>query len=107
MEKDSPINRSINESKNNGCIKTWKYLVLSWMKLYIDCTFDGREVSFDEKTLPTKHTHLTFETPHHYVHYLDTRKFSRMSVTNDLSRYFGEAFELEPFDDALTVDYLK
>lgn len=112
LEKDSPypidqlMNRRITDVLRRG-----KYLIfeldesLYWI---VHLRMEGKFHLYDNKKPPTKHTHLTFETGHHYVHYLDTRKFSRMSVTNDLSRYFERKhLGLEPFDDALTVDYLK
>ncbi|AMC93421.1 DNA-formamidopyrimidine glycosylase [Erysipelothrix larvae] len=56
---------------------------------------------------PTKHTHLIFKTHHYVVHYLDTRKFSRFALTNDLDAYLeSKHLGLEPFDEQLTSSYL-
>lgn len=69
---------------------------------------EGKFHLYKEETAPSKHTHLIIQTDGHWIHYLDTRKFSRMAVTQDPDAYFlRKNLGLEPFDPALTWQFLK
>ncbi len=88
-----------------------KYLVFGFSNgLYwvVHLRMEGKFHLFDAFQEKSKHTHLILKTPHTLVHYLDTRKFSRMAVVDDLDTYFqGKHLGLEPFDKKLDVAYLQ
>ena len=67
---------------------------------------EGKYYLYDHVTPKTKHTHLILSTNYRYIHYLDTRKFSRMAVVKDLDGYLQtKKLGLEPFDEKLTGSY--
>lgn len=77
---------------------------LSWI---IHLRMEGKFNLYTQETVPTKHTHLVLKTNEHEVHYLDTRKFSRMAIIQDVETYFiNKGLGLEPWDDKLDAKYL-
>ena len=69
---------------------------------------EGKFHLYEGETTPSKHTHLILQTEKHWIHYLDTRKFSRMAITTDPDGYFKKKnLGLEPFDSKLNWKYLK
>lgn len=76
----------------------------SWV---LHLRMEGKFHLYDKKTPFDKHTHLWIETEKHQVHYLDTRKFSRMAVVDDLEAYFIEKnLGVEPFSNKFTAKHL-
>ncbi|CAM4341117.1 bifunctional DNA-formamidopyrimidine glycosylase/DNA-(apurinic or apyrimidinic site) lyase [Erysipelothrix aquatica] len=74
----------------------------------IHLRMEGKFHLYDSQQRPNTHTHLTFNTANHYVHYLDTRKFSRMVVTKHPEQFFeSKRLGYEPWDEKLTSEYLK
>lgn len=70
---------------------------------------EGKFNLYDHPIEPTKHTHLLLQTQHHHIHYLDTRKFSRMAIldNDDLDAYFmAKKLGLEPWDPQLVPAFL-
>ena len=111
LEKDSkfPI-EDIKGSKFESFDRRGKFLIFnfsngkSWV---LHLRMEGKFNLYDSETLPNKHTHLLIETENHHVHYLDTRKFSRMAVVDDLDNYFKEKnLGVEPFSVEFTPQYL-
>lgn len=88
-----------------GFSRRGKYLCFEFEEgLYwiVHLRMEGKFHLYGTKTKPALHTHLLIETEHHHVHYLDTRKFSRMAVIDDKDAYFitkklgPEPFGLDP-----------
>ncbi|QIK70209.1 bifunctional DNA-formamidopyrimidine glycosylase/DNA-(apurinic or apyrimidinic site) lyase [Erysipelothrix sp. HDW6C] len=68
---------------------------------------EGKFNLYDHPVRPHGHTHLVIETSHHHIHYLDTRKFSRMAVMDDPIAYLAtKSLGFEPWDSQLTGAYL-
>lgn len=88
-----------------------KYLIFGFSNgLYwiVHLRMEGKFHLYETPTLKNKHTHLTLIADGTHVHYLDTRKFSRMAITDNLNAYFEKKnLGLEPFDAKLTVSYLR
>lgn len=86
-----------------------KYLIFGFDNgLYwvVHLRMEGKYYLYDQKTVRTKHTHLVMQTNYRYIHYLDTRKFSRMAVVSDLDAYLAtKNLGYEPFDAQLTGKY--
>lgn len=77
---------------------------LTWI---IHLRMEGKFNLYTQDTEPNKHTHLILKSDHHEVHYLDTRKFSRMALVKDVETYFmNKGLGLEPWDDRLDGAYL-
>ncbi|NLW15835.1 MAG: bifunctional DNA-formamidopyrimidine glycosylase/DNA-(apurinic or apyrimidinic site) lyase [Erysipelothrix sp.] len=94
-----------------GFQRRGKYLIFNFdngMSWVVHLRMEGKFHLYKEETNPAKHTHLMFKVDDTYVHYLDTRKFSRMAVIKDLDAYFKtKNLGYEPFDEALSVSFLK
>ena len=87
-----------------------KYLIFEFEDCYwvVHLRMEGKFYLYDDITPITKHTHVEFKTQNHHVHYLDTRKFSRMAIISDLDAYFKtKNLGYEPFDPGLSVSFLK
>lgn len=68
---------------------------------------EGKFNLYQKETPITKHTHMVLKTENHWVHYMDTRKFSRMALVKDLDAYFKtKGLGLEPWDEAFDARYL-
>lgn len=68
---------------------------------------EGKFHLYREDTTRTRHTHLVIETEHNWVHYLDTRKFSRMTLVSDKDAYFArKKLGLEALSPELNGNYL-
>ncbi|WP_342621349.1 bifunctional DNA-formamidopyrimidine glycosylase/DNA-(apurinic or apyrimidinic site) lyase [Erysipelothrix sp. P66] len=68
---------------------------------------EGKFHLYDEVKVPSKHTHCVINFDGGTIHYLDTRKFSRMAVVSDPIRYLEtKNLGFEPFDPNLSGDYL-
>lgn len=86
-----------------------KYLIfkfdngLNWV---VHLRMEGKYYLYDTPTPKTKHTHLVIKTNYRQIHYLDTRKFSRMAVVSDLDGYLEtKKLGYEPFDEGCTGKY--
>lgn len=86
-----------------------KYLIFGFdNNLYwvVHLRMEGKYYLYDQPTPKTKHTHLILGTNYRSIHYLDTRKFSRMAVVSDLDAYLKtKKLGFEPFDPKLTGVY--
>ena len=112
LEEDSEysldflVRKTFTDFKRRG-----KYLIFELDSLYywvVHLRMEGKYHLYREPISPSKHTHLIFKADDTYVHYLDTRKFSRMAITTDLEGYFEtKKLGLEPFDERLDAKYLK
>lgn len=77
---------------------------LTWI---IHLRMEGKFNLYTQDMLATKHTHLILKTNQHVIHYLDTRKFSRMAIIKDVEKYFvSKGLGLEPWDQKLSAVYL-
>lgn len=75
--------------------------------LIVHLRMEGKFHLYQDIIEPNKHTHLLLKTNRHYIHYLDTRKFSRMALVRDVDRYFKiKGLGYEPWDNRLTPTYL-
>lgn len=86
-----------------------KYLIFQLEDLYwvVHLRMEGKFHLYEKETIPDKHTHLILKTQDHFIHYLDTRKFSRMAVVSDLTSYLStKKLGYEPFDENLNAEYL-
>lgn len=76
----------------------------SWI---VHLRMEGKFNLYQHPVEATKHTHLVFQTENHTVHYLDTRKFSRMALVENVEAYFvAKGLGLEPWDEMFTPDFL-
>lgn len=94
----------------HGFHRRGKYLIFEFEDVYwvIHLRMEGKFHLYDEEKNPDKHTHLIFKVEDQYVHYLDTRKFSRMAVVSNLEEYLeSKNLGYEPFDEALNAKFLK
>lgn len=86
-----------------------KYLIFGFdngLHWVVHLRMEGKYYLYDNPTPPTKHTHLLLKTNYREIHYLDTRKFSRMAVVSDLDAYLAtKKLGYEPFDSELTAQY--
>lgn len=102
---DHLVGASFTEFKRKG-----KYLIFGFDNgLYwvVHLRMEGKYYLYNDLTPPTKHTHLLMTTNYRYIHYLDTRKFSRMAVVSDLDGYLASKnLGLEPFDEGFDGKYL-
>lgn len=111
LEEESHSLSLLVGSQFIGFSRRGKYLVfnfsngLSWI---VHLRMEGKFHLYDTFQEKSKHTHLILITDQVYVHYLDTRKFSRMAVVDDVDAYFeGKNLGLEPFDTELNISYLQ
>lgn len=111
LENESYELRRLEQSQFVGFERRGKYLIfnfsngLSWI---VHLRMEGKFHLYDTYQPKSKHTHLILITEKTHVHYLDTRKFSRMAVVDDVDAYFEKRnLGLEPFDPKLNVAYLK
>lgn len=110
LEKDSlPLDVLKNKTFTNFR-RRGKYLIFEFDHTYkwiVHLRMEGKFHLYQEDIPKNKHTHLWLHVSDTYVHYLDTRKFSRMAVVRDEVAYFKtKNLGLEPFDLNLTGDYL-
>ncbi|CAM4188937.1 bifunctional DNA-formamidopyrimidine glycosylase/DNA-(apurinic or apyrimidinic site) lyase [Erysipelothrix inopinata] len=111
LETDSMYPMEILEGKKFvGFHRRGKYLCFEFSDGYywiIHLRMEGKFHLYGTHHRLTKHTHLLMQTEHHEIHYLDTRKFSRMAVTKDPDSYFmRKKLGFEPWDTHLTSSYL-
>lgn len=87
-----------------------KYLIFTFDNGYhwvVHLRMEGKYYLYNEAVAKSKHTHLIMKTNYRYIHYLDTRKFSRMAVVRDLDAYLKtKNLGYEPFDAQLTGSYV-
>lgn len=90
------VGKTITDFSRRG-----KYLVFEFDHAYawiVHLRMEGKFHLYEAPQRPTKHTHLVLECDDHTVHYLDTRKFSRMAVVSDVDAYFiAKKLGPEPF----------
>lgn len=102
---DKLVNQTFRDFKRRG-----KFLIFEFDDVYwiVHLRMEGKFHIYNQETPPTKHTHLTFKADDQYVHYLDTRKFSRMAVVSDLDAYLEtKNLGFEPWDEKLTASFLQ
>ena len=111
LEKNSEFDVSFLTGKTfQDVMRRGKYLIFVFEDVYwvLHLRMEGKFYLFKDETPSTKHTHLQFKAGDTYAHYLDTRKFSRMAVVHDLQAYLEtKNLGYEPFDEELTVSFLK
>lgn len=98
------VGRKFTEFTRRG-----KYLVFGLEGYYwvVHLRMEGKFHLYDTVTPLEKHAHLRMQTNSTDIHYLDTRKFSRMAITTDLDSYFeNKNLGLEPFDSKLKGQHL-
>ena len=101
---DKLINQTFRDFKRRGKFLIFEFDGVFWV---VHLRMEGKFHLYDAPTKPTKHTHLTFKADNQYVHYLDTRKFSRMAVVSDLDAYLkSKNLGYEPWDKDLTAAFL-
>lgn len=110
LEKDSlPLN-VLKNTHFTDFRRRGKYLIFEFNHTYkwiVHLRMEGKFHLYKDDTPKSKHTHLWMHVNDTYVHYLDTRKFSRMAVVRDEDAYFEtKNLGMEPFDLNLTADYL-
>ncbi|WP_323611242.1 bifunctional DNA-formamidopyrimidine glycosylase/DNA-(apurinic or apyrimidinic site) lyase [Erysipelothrix enhydrae] len=68
---------------------------------------EGKFHLYDYDKAPSKHTHCVINYDGGTIHYLDTRKFSRMAVVKDPLKYLEtKNLGYEPFDSNLNGEYV-
>ena len=112
LEEDSEHDiKALENSQFTKFDRRGKFLIFGFSNgLYwvVHLRMEGKYHLYSEETPKSKHTHLILETEDQYVHYLDTRKFSRMAVTSDLDKYLEtKNLGYEPWDEDLTVEFLR
>jgi len=75
--------------------------------ILIHLRMEGKFYIRDKAELPFKHTHVILHLDTCNLEFNDTRKFGRMMYTEDAQTYLNAKLGLEPFDQNLTVDYLR
>lgn len=111
LEKDSVFQISdLKGARFESFDRRGKFLIFnfsngkSWV---LHLRMEGKFHLYDSDTVLNKHTHMLIETENHHIHYLDTRKFSRMAVVEDLDKYFNDKnLGVEPFSSDFTAVYL-
>lgn len=110
LEKNSEFDIQKLAGKTfTGFYSRGKYLIFELEDVYwvVHLRMEGKFHLYEEKLSPDKHTHLLFKAGKHYVHYLDTRKFSRMAVVSNLKQYLEtKNLGYEPFDENLNANFL-
>ena len=93
-----------------GFTRRGKYLCFEMSNgLYwvVHLRMEGKFHLYDKPHRINQHTHLLIQTDKREIHYLDTRKFSRMAVVSDLQQYLKtKNLGYEPFDENLSAQYL-
>ncbi len=99
------ISKSLDDITTYG-----KYLIFKFNNLYLISHLRMEGKFFIKTPLEQleKHEHIIFLMEDNIsLRYHDTRKFGRMFITDDISKYKGlNKLGLEPFDDKLTSTYL-
>lgn len=113
LETDSEFPLSVLLGKEFvGFSRRGKYLCFEFSGGYhwiVHLRMEGKFHLYDEDKTPSTHTHLVIRTNRQCIHYLDTRKFSRMAVVRDKDAYFlrkklgPEPFGLDPKNFYLSV----
>ncbi len=111
LETTSPYPLSVLEgAKFQSFDRRGKFLIFSFSNgksWVLHLRMEGKFHLYDKEMPFDKHTHLWIETENHQVHYLDTRKFSRMAVVDDLDEYFiDKNLGVEPFSAEFTAKHL-
>jgi formamidopyrimidine-DNA glycosylase len=75
--------------------------------ILIHLRMEGKFFIREKNELPFKHTHVILHLNDMNLEFNDTRKFGRMMYTEDAEGYLNTKLGLEPFDSALTVEYLQ
>jgi len=75
--------------------------------ILIHLRMEGKFYIRDKNDLPFKHTHVILKLDTYNLEFNDTRKFGRMMYTEDANSYLNTKLGLEPFDENLTVEYLR
>lgn len=75
--------------------------------ILIHLRMEGKFFIRDKNDLPFKHTHVILKLDSCNLEFNDTRKFGRMMYTEDAQTFLNTKLGLEPFDENLTVEYLK
>ncbi len=111
LEKNSQYQISDLAGKTfTNFLRRGKYLIFELEDLYwiVHLRMEGKFHLYEDETEKDKHTHLIFKVEDQYVHYLDTRKFSRMAVVDDLDAYLEtKNLGFEPFDEGLNAQFLQ
>lgn len=110
LEKTSAYDiQALSGKTFTGFSRRGKYLIFELEDLFwvVHLRMEGKFHLYVEETEADKHTHLMLKVEDQYVHYLDTRKFSRMAVVKDIDAYFiTKKLGFEPFDENLTGKFL-
>lgn len=109
LEKNSPYAiEDIRGEKVIGFRRYGKYLCLELTGGYyfiIHLRMEGKFHLYDEFHEPNKHTHMLIKTENHHIHYLDTRKFSRMHITKDFDAFIkGKNLGIDPILTDVSVE---
>jgi len=86
-----------------------KYICMNLNRgvILIHLRMEGKFYIRDRNELPFKHTHVILDLDTYNLEFNDTRKFGRMMYTEDAEVYLNTKLGLEPFDQNLTVEYLR
>ena len=106
----SEFKKQIKGQKINDILRRGKFLMFSLDNFYLlsHLRMEGRFYFKDGEKL--KHEHVRFILDDKNLCYIDTRKFGRMYLLPKDDAYNMKPLNelgLEPWDDNLTVDYLK
>lgn len=102
---DSIIGQTIHDITRRG-----KYIVFHLDNCFLvsHLRMEGRYYISSDKLPFNKHSHCLFHLSNgQTIQYLDTRKFGRLSVTDDIDTYFlRKGLGLEPFDSQVSGTWL-
>lgn len=106
--KTSFINEVIGQSIQS-ISRRGKYICVNLNRgtILIHLRMEGKFYIRDKNEVPFKHTHVILHLDAYNLEFNDTRKFGRMMYTEDAQSYLNTKLGLEPFDQNLTIDYLR
>ena len=99
------IGQTIHRINRRG---KWLIFDLDYYYLISHLRMEGKYYIKSINDIPDKHTHVIFDiSDSSKLFYNDTRKFGRMKLINKENLEQEINVGLEPFDNLLTIDYLK
>ncbi len=75
--------------------------------ILVHLRMEGKFFIREKNEEPFKHSHVILHLDSFNLEFNDTRKFGRMMYTEDAQTYLNHKLGLEPFDEHLTVEYLR
>lgn len=110
-DKEEFINL-VQNKKIIDILRVGKWLIFDLEDYYLlsHLRMEGKYFLKDRKEIRNKHEHVIFFLDDITLRYHDTRKFGKMYLVKKEELYLNSPLKnigLEPFNDKLTIDYLK